>query len=210
MSAEFRVVGSDLSREPEKGLGTDLPEEIVPLPLGPWPERGYNALPFIKSGALVGCVAGCTSLLTNIVGSVAWPAITGHEQHPLRIIQVYLTFPLGESALQLNSGLLLAFGCLLYVVTGALYGIIFEVALSYFLPRAKLPARMIACTVLALLMWAVNFYAVLIWLQPLLLGGRWVIDLIPWWVAAATHVVFGWTIAALDSVRTGPAVSAAD
>jgi len=55
----------------------------------------------------------------------------------------------------------------------------------------------VACTFLALCLWAINFYAVLCWLQPLLFGGRWIIDLIPWWVAAATHVVFGWTIALL-------------
>ena len=25
-------------------------------------------------------------------------------------------------------------------------------------------------------------------------GGRWIVDLIPWWVAALTHLVFGWTM----------------
>jgi hypothetical protein len=27
------------------------------------------------------------------------------------------------------------------------------------------------------------------------LGGRWIIDLTPWWVAMLTHLVFGWTMA---------------
>ena len=42
-------------------------------------------------------------------------------------------------------------------------------------------------------------YAILAWLQPLLFGGRWIVDpaRLPWWVAAATHLVFGWTIAIL-------------
>ena len=183
-----------------QSLGDALPDEMMPLPLEPWPETGYSFRSHAISGALFGAIAGCTSLLANIIGSVLWPTFTGHEQHPLRIIQVYLTFPLGESALQLNSGVLLALGCVLYVATGIIYGIVFEIVISYLLPRSNLGARLVACTVLALCVWAVNFYAVLIWLQPLILGGRWIIDLVPWWVAAITHLVFGWTIALLHSV----------
>jgi hypothetical protein len=45
----------------------------------------------------------------------------------------------------------------------------------------------------------VMFYGILSWLQPMLFDGRWIVDntRLPWWVAAATHVVFGWTIALL-------------
>src|SRR6266487_1936791 len=78
---------------------------------------------------------------------------------------------------------------------------LFEIVLSYLLPHANSWIRLMTCTILAVFVWAINFYAVLSWLQPLLLGGRWIIDLIPWWVAAATHLVFGWTVALLYSVR---------
>jgi hypothetical protein len=27
------------------------------------------------------------------------------------------------------------------------------------------------------------------------LGGRWISELVPWWVAGLTHLAFGWTIA---------------
>jgi hypothetical protein len=200
MKANVDAVGNQTHHGPNLGLSNVLPDQMAPLPLGPWPETGYRARSHAKSGALFGAIAGCTSLLTNIVGSVLWPAFSGHEQHPLRIIQVYLTFPLGESALLLKSGMLLALGCLLYLVTGILYGMLFEIVISYLLPHSKLAARLIACTILALGVWAINFYAVLVWLQPLLLGGRWIIDLVPWWVAAVTHLIFGWTIALLYSV----------
>jgi hypothetical protein len=50
---------------------------------------------------------------------------------------------------------------------------------------------------LALAVWAVNFYGLLAWLQPLVLGGHWIVELIPWWVGALTHLVFGWTMALL-------------
>jgi hypothetical protein len=48
------------------------------------------------------------------------------------------------------------------------------------------------------------FYGILSWLQPLLVEGdpgNWITSFkpvfLPWWVAAATHLVFGWTIALL-------------
>jgi hypothetical protein len=182
-------------RDTRLGLVDLLPYEMAPLPLGPWPDNGYSAWVHTKSGALMGAVAACTSLLTNIIGSELWPAFSGHEQHALRIVQVYLTFPLGENALQLNSGMLLALGCVLYLVTGMMYGMFFEVFISYLLPHSNFRARVIVCSILALFVWAFNFYGILAWLQPLLLGGRWVIDLVPWWIAAGTHLVFGWTIA---------------
>jgi hypothetical protein len=66
---------------------------------------------------------------------------------------------------------------------------------------------MMACTILALAVWAINFYGVMSWLQPLLFGDRWITDLIPWWVAAVTHLAFGWTVALLSSVDTSNTVA---
>jgi hypothetical protein len=181
--------------EPAQQGDVELPDIIVPLPLHAWREPGYDAIHFVKAGLWLGGLAGCTSLLVNIIGSALWPAISGEALHPLRIIQVYLTFPLGETALHQNSGVLLTLGCLLYLATGMLYGMLFELVLSYFLPNAGARARLAACSILALAVWMLNFYGLLIWLQPLLFGGRWVIDLVPWWVGAVTHLVFGWTMA---------------
>ncbi len=185
------------SRTTDSAPAFALPDEIVPPPLEPWPDEDFRAGPSIRSGALLGGIAGCVSLLVNIVGSVAWPSLSGHMQHPLRLIQVYLTFPLGEYALQLNSGLLLAFGCLLYVVTGILYGVIFEFAIEYLLPCAGVGARLLFFMILGLTVWLISFYGLLSWLQPLMFGGRWIVELIPWWVAASTHLVFAWTMALL-------------
>ena len=177
----------------EEELVNTMPAE--PVPPRPWQVSGYYAGYYATTGFLLGGLAACTSLLFNVVGSVLWPAIAHQDQHPLRLIQVYLTFPMGEAALNLNSGVLLTLGCVLYLGTGMLYGMLFELALSYFIPKANLIGRLITCSILALVVWVVNFYGVLIWLQPLLFGGRWIIDLIPWWVAALTHLIFGWTMA---------------
>jgi hypothetical protein len=183
----------DRARRLEEELISSMPAE--PLPPRPWQASGYYTAYYATTGFLLGSLAACTSLLLNVVGSALWPAISGQPQHPLRIIQIYLTFPMGEAALTIDRGVLLTLGCVLYLGTGMLYGMIFQLAISYFLPNARVGARLLFCTFLALAIWLVNFYGILIWLQPLVFGGRWIIDLIPWWVAAITHLVFGWTMA---------------
>jgi hypothetical protein len=179
-----------------------LPAEVLPTPMRPWPEEGFNLVACVKSGALIGAIAGCVSLAANVIASVAWPTVSGQSQHPLKLIQVFLTFPLGENALQLNGGWLLAAGCLLFLATGALYGVLFELAMSYFLPRARLAGRMVFFSLLAIAVWIVNFYCILIWLQPLLFGGAWIVEQVPWWVAALTHALFGATVAVIHPFET--------
>jgi hypothetical protein len=60
----------------------------VLMPPQIWREPGYDAVHNAKVGLLIGGLAGCASLVLNVIGSVLWPAITGQEQHPLRLIQV--------------------------------------------------------------------------------------------------------------------------
>ena len=193
--------------KPLKDIDDQLPAEILPLPFHAWPEEGFRVVPCLKSGVLLGGIAGCVSLLMNVIGSVMWPAGSGEVQNPLHLIQVFLTFPLGASALSLNSGTLLGLGCLLYLATGAIYGVILECAVAYFFPHAGVRGRLALFSVLAIVIWAINFYGVLIWLQPLLFGGRWIVELIPWWVGAATHLAFGWTMALIYPLRVAEAPS---
>jgi hypothetical protein len=196
MSTQINIENVPANTEPTPEWEKELAGAVL-TPPQLWQEPGYDAIRNTKVGLLLGSMAGCTSLVLNVIGSVLWPAFTGQAQHPLRLIQIYLTFPLGESALQLNSGALLALGCVLYIATGMLYGVLFVLTISDVLPRAQLGVRLAACSILALVVWVVNFYLLLAWLQPVLMGGRWIAELIPWWVAAITHLVFGWTIALL-------------
>jgi hypothetical protein len=165
--------------------------------------RDYPAY-HATAGFLLGTVAAMASLLFNVIGSLA------AGKNPLELIRVYLTFPLGERALQLaersgasvsavGDGMIIALGCCLYLGTGMLLGVPVALALARFAPRGSLGARLIVGSVAALVIWAVNFYLILSWLQPLLFGGHWIVDnaRLPWWVAAATHLVFGWTVALL-------------
>jgi hypothetical protein len=181
---------------PRNGWDEELAAAIQTPPAS-FQDPHYEPGRYAAAGLMLGALAGCTSLVANVVGSVLWPAISGESQHPLRLIQIYLTFPFGETALRLDGGLTMFLGCTLYLCTGMLYGMLFELVISSCLPRANLRQRLAICSALALSVWVINFYAILSWIQPLLFGGRWITDLVPWWVAAGTHLVFGWTMAAI-------------
>jgi hypothetical protein len=144
----------------------------------------YHAL----AGFVLGIFGALASLVFNIVGSL----LVG--QHPLQLIRVYLTFPLGEPALHVDDGLTLAVGCTLYLFTGMMLGIPFHVVLTRFVPEASIGKRLAVVSLLAVALWLFNFYGVLSWLQPLLFQGNWIVREIPWWVAALTHLVFGWSM----------------
>jgi hypothetical protein len=172
-----------------------LEVELAELPSATWPPKQYYAAYYATTGFLLGFYGAATSLIFNIIGSLLVPAFGGTPQNPLRLIQVYLTFPLGAKALELDSGLALAIGCCLYLGTGMVYGVFFQLALSWGAPQATLGRRIVLASILAVLVWLVNFYGILSWLQPLLFGGNWILELVPWWVALLTHLVYGWTMA---------------
>jgi hypothetical protein len=163
-----------------------------------WPPRTYYTAYNVLAGFVLGMFGAATSLLFNIVGAL----LVG--EHPLRLIQVYLTFPLGKASLEpgFDNNLALAVGCCLYLGTGMLLGIPFHLVLSRWLPGASFTTRLAAVSALALGVWLVNFYGILWWLQPLLFGGRWIVEQIPWWVAALTHLVFGWTMLLVQPLGT--------
>ena len=71
---------------------------------GDWAPRGYYTTYHILAGMVLGFIGAGASLLLNIVGAAML------DMHPLHLIQVYLTFPLGEKALELNIGFALAAG----------------------------------------------------------------------------------------------------
>lgn len=168
-------------------------EREVEAPPGHWQATEFYATYHATTGFFLGMFGAAASLLFNVVGSLLV------KQHPLRIIQVYLTFPLGEKALtpEFDTGIALAVGCCLYLGTGMLLGIPIQMIVARFMPNASLVPRLVLVTVLGLLLWAFNFYVVLAWLQPLLFEGDWIVDpqYLPPWVAALTHLVFAWTMA---------------
>jgi hypothetical protein len=153
-----------------------------------YPPRSYYTIYHLLAGMVLGLIAAASSLVFNIVGS----AMVG--QHPLQLIRVYLTFPLGEKALELESGFALAAGCCLYLATGMIGGIPFHLMLTRYFSGSSGWVRFLAACALGLGVWLINFYGILYWLQPLLIGGRWIVERVPVIVAVLTHMVFGLTM----------------
>ena len=88
----------------------------------------------------------------------------------------------------------MAIGVCLYLGTGMVLGIPFQLMLTRWFDREKFMSRLGATTILALALWIFNYYVILSWLQPALIGGNWIASSIPWWVGALTHLIFGWTV----------------
>lgn len=180
----------------ERGLGQLSAEQT-------WPPTSSTWIKEAASGCLLGLLGAGAALLLNVVLA----PLAG--KHPLELIRVYLTVPMGAEALSLadaaqqspkvGDGMILAFGCCLYFGTGLLLGIPFEFALTRLVPNRAMQNRLAVSTVLSLSIWLIGFYGVLSWLQPQLFGGDWITNskFLPWWVAAGTHLVFGWTMAGL-------------
>jgi len=170
---------------------------------GQWPPKGFYAEYYATTGFILGMFGAAISLLVNVVGAPI------ANKSPLELIRIYLTFPLGEKALELASGgkdvyvigngVILAIGCCLYLGTGMLLGIPFFVSLVWLTEGKSVIYRLFIATILAALLWAINFLGILSWLQPLLFGGNWITnpEYLPSWVALVTHLVFGWTLALL-------------
>lgn len=171
----------------------ELEAELAASPAADWRDSNGYFTYYATTGFFLGMVGAIASLLFNVVGSVAI------GQHPLKIVQIYLTFGLGERATAANfsDALALLVGCCLYVGTGMVYGIPFQLVMNRVAPSAELLTRLLWASLLGLVLWIVNYYAILSWLQPLLFGGRWIVDEVPWYVGAATHLVFAWTMAVL-------------
>jgi hypothetical protein len=169
----------------------------------PWQPVGAYAAYDATAGFVLGGLAAVSALLVNVIGA----PIAGKQS--LELIRVYLTFPLGEQALLLaepgrggqaiGDGMILAFGCCLFLFTGMLLGIPMQVGLARFIGQSSLPKRLLIGGAMGLALWILDFYLVLSWLEPLLFGGNWIINprYLPPWVAAGTHFVFGLTMAAL-------------
>jgi hypothetical protein len=166
-----------------------------------WDHGKFYGTYYGTVGFVFGGIAAMVSLLANVVGA----PIAG--KNSLEIIRVYLTFPLGEKSLGLTTaeggqyvigdGTILALGCCLYIGTGMCMGVLFHWVICRFALQKSIAVRLAWGTALAAFVWMINFYGILSWLQPMLFGGNWITDpdILPGWVALATHLVFGWTMA---------------
>ncbi len=142
-------------------------------------------------GALAGFLGSVTSFVANVLG--AWAL----DVERLMLLRVYATIFEGPDALLLEDTPFVAEVLLVHIVVGALFGVVF-VALTSQFPQIRQPVHYAAAGLgFGLLLWIGNFYLVLSWLQPLISGEAYIVENIPWWVAALTHICYGLTLAAV-------------
>jgi hypothetical protein len=156
-----------------------------------WPPPGFYLTFYVVAGLLLGILGSLTSFAFNVLGSLIV------NQDPLHFLRVYGTVFLGARALttdDLNFFMLVA---VVHFSVGAAGGAVFHVLVNRFVPDRPLLAIVLGAAY-GLAMWIVNFYGILVWLQPRLVGHAYVLELMPTWVAALTHVIYGVTLGVLQ------------
>jgi hypothetical protein len=156
-----------------------------------WPPVGFYLTFYVVAGTTIGILGSLTSFIFHVLGSLMV------NQDPLMFLRVYGTVFLGPWALttdDLNFFMLVA---VVHFSLGAIAGAVFHVLVNRFVPDRT--GLQIGLGVLyGLLMWIVNFYLILSWLQPRLVGEAFVLELMPAWIAALTHVIYGLTLGLLQ------------
>jgi hypothetical protein len=156
-----------------------------------WPPTGFYLTFYVVSGAIIGVLGSLTSFIFHVLGSLLV------RQDPLLFLRVYGTVFLGAKALtteDLNFFMLVA---VVHFSVGACAGAVFHVLVNWLVPERPI-VHVVLGAVYGLLMWVVNFYVVLSWLQPMLVGQAFVLELMPIWVSALTHLIYGLTLGLLE------------
>ena len=155
-----------------------------------WPPAGFYLTYYVVAGATIGVLASLASFACHVIGAV----ITHRD--PLLFLRVYGTVFLGARALStddLNFFMLVA---IVHFSVGAMAGAVFLIFSTRFLPQQ--PTIQVAIgAAYGLVMWALNFYLISRF-QPLIWGQNYVLQLMPAWVAAGTHLVYGLTLGMLQ------------
>lgn len=140
-------------------------------------------------GAMAGFLGSVSSLACNVIG--AW--LMGIE--PLKLLRVYATIAEGASALEPQNTAFFTDALLAHLAVGSFFGAVFLLWIARLLPARTLVQHVTAGVVFGLALWIVNFYLILLWLQPIVSGQAVIVKNIPWAVAALTHACYGLTVA---------------
>jgi hypothetical protein len=155
-----------------------------------WPPAGFYLTFYIVAGTTIGILGSAVSFLFHIIGSLLV------NQDPLLFLRVYGTVFLGQAALTTDDLSFFMLVAIVHFSVGASAGAVFHVLINRFIPERS-GLQVVLGGLYGLLMWVVNFYFVISWLQPRLVGQAFVLQLMPAWVAALTHLIYGLTIGLL-------------
>ncbi len=157
-----------------------------------WPPTGFYTTFYIVAGMTLGTIGAMTSFVFNVVGSLIV------SQDPMLILRVFGTFFIGQEALTTDNLNFLMLVLLTHVIVGALGGAAFHVFINRYLADRSPAQKIVYSAIFGCALWLINFYAIISWLQPVLVGQAYILRLMPFWVAALTHIIYGLTLGLLQ------------
>ena len=154
--------------------------------------KRWHSLYFATVGAFAGFLAALTVLAADVVSARA----LGYA--PFMLLRYYATLHEGSAALLMSDWTFFLSAFFMHLAIGSILGAVFVAAVSGREPFQKLSHYLGAGVLFGLTIWLVNFYLLLSWIQPLINGRSYILENIPWWVAACTHALYGITVASVS------------
>lgn len=159
-----------------------------------WPPREFYTTFYVVVGLILGIVGALASFFFNVVGSMLI------NQDPMMLIRVFGTFFRGREALVTDDQNFIMLVLMVHFTVGALAGAVYHVVVNRRYTGLSYARKVLLGAGWGLVIWIANFYLILSWLQPLRVGEALILRMIPFWVAALTHVIYGLTLGLLQPV----------
>jgi len=151
-----------------------------------WFPQGFYGAYYVLSGLVLGVIAAWAALLLNAIGAPLF------GESSFELLRTYSTILGGESSATSSDAVAVMFALGVHTFTGAVCGAPIHVVYSRYFMGQSLGKRIAVGVALGIVMWLVNFYGVLSWLQPMLHeeSSSYIVEHIPVWVAILNHVLF--------------------
>ncbi|MBI2564195.1 MAG: hypothetical protein HYW08_17795 [candidate division NC10 bacterium] len=159
-----------------------------------WPPTGFYTTFYLVAGLTLGTMGALTSFVFNVVGSLIV------AQDPMLILRVFGTFFIGQDALTTDNLNFLILVLLTHLIVGAVGGAVFHVIINRKFADRSTGQKILSSALFGCALWLINFYGIISWLQPLLVGQAYILRLMPLWVAALTHIIYGLTLGLLQPI----------
>jgi hypothetical protein len=167
-----------------------MTSEIKKLESSLWAiEKQWRAMYYGTIGAVAGFLASLIMMGADIVSA----RMMGFA--PFILLRYYETLREGPTALLMTSWTFFLNAVLMHLALGSAFGAIFVLIVSGRKKFQQFSRYVAAGIVFGLAIWIFNFYFLFSWIQPLINGKEYILDNIPWWIAAGTHAVFGLSVA---------------
>lgn len=159
-----------------------------------WPPREFYTTYYVVVGMIIGIMGALASFLFNVMGSMFI------NQDPMMLIRVFGTLFRGREALVTDDQNFIMLVLMVHFTVGAVGGAVYHVFVNQRCADCPYRHKIFLGAGWGLIIWVVNFYLILSWLQPMRVGEALILRMIPFWVAALTHVVYGLTLGLLQPI----------